>query len=109
MTKIGAKSRAMREHRRLAILIDPRDNVATAVTDLKKGAEVEFSESGKDISVVLRQDIALGHKFAVRKIAGGTPVVKYGETIGVATVNIQPGQHVHTHNVEGTRGRGDKQ
>jgi altronate dehydratase small subunit len=33
--------------------------------------------------------------------------MKYGEIIGKATTDIKPGQHVHVHNVAGTRGRGD--
>jgi altronate dehydratase small subunit len=35
-------------------------------------------------------------------------VIKYGETIGLATSDISPGEHVHVHNVEGQRGRGDR-
>jgi altronate dehydratase small subunit len=34
-------------------------------------------------------------------------VRKYGEDIGLATVKINPGDHVHTHNIESQRGRGD--
>ena len=33
--------------------------------------------------------------------------VKYGESIGVASSDIQEGQLVHVHNLEGARGRGD--
>jgi len=38
----------------------------------------------------------------------GTPLIKYGETIGSATEYIKQGDHVHVHNVEGLRGRGDR-
>jgi len=37
----------------------------------------------------------------------GEPVIKYGSPIGLATVEIAEGQHVHVHNVASTRGRGD--
>ncbi len=41
-----------------------------------------------------------GHKVAVRAIAAGEPVRRYNQIIGTAKVAIQPGQHVHTHNLE---------
>ena len=51
---------------------------------------------------------SLGHKVALRDIAVGEPIIKYGESIGAASAAIAEGEHVHTHNVEGCRGRGDK-
>jgi hypothetical protein len=44
--------------------------------------------------------IPRGHKIARRAIAVGEKVVKYGAPIGLATQPIQPGQHVHLHNVK---------
>ncbi|SNT00552.1 altronate hydrolase [Streptosporangium subroseum] len=44
-------------------------------------------------------DIPAGHKVAVRAIAEGTPVRKYGEAIGIALRDIAPGSHVHSHNL----------
>jgi altronate dehydratase small subunit len=35
-------------------------------------------------------------------------VRKYAEVIGLATEKIARGQHVHVHNVEGLKGRGDQ-
>ena len=43
--------------------------------------------------------IPAGHKFALRDIAEGEKIVKYGDPIGVATCLIPAGSHVHTHNV----------
>ena len=43
----------------------------------------------------------------MKDIKKGTPIIKYGETIGLATEDIKEGDHVHVHNVEGLRGRGD--
>ena len=40
-----------------------------------------------------------GHKIAVRAIAAGAPVRRYNQIIGIATQDIAPGQHVHTHNL----------
>jgi len=81
--------------------------VATAVRDLAAGERAQVSGCGETGAVELKSAIPLGHKFALRDIAGGREVIKYGETIGVATSVIRRGEHVHLHNVEGLRGRGD--
>src|SRR5207244_13239833 len=44
--------------------------------------------------------IDMGHKMATRAIRRGSPVKKFGQTIGFATCDIAPGCWVHTHNVE---------
>ena len=41
-----------------------------------------------------------GHKYAVRDIAEGEDVIKYGNPIGHATCDIKKGEHVHTHNLK---------
>lgn len=41
-----------------------------------------------------------GHKYALRDIKAGEPVIKYGNPIGIATADIKKGEHVHTHNVK---------
>ena len=51
--------------------------------------------------------IPSGHKFATRPIAAGALIHKYGQMIGRASAPIATGEHVHVHNVEGIRGRGD--
>ena len=48
-----------------------------------------------------------GHKFSLSKIEANSPVTKYGEVIGIATVTIKPGDYVHIHNIASMRGRGD--
>lgn len=85
------------------IQIDEKDNVATATSDLHKDEELKI-EGG---TIELKDDIPYGHKFAVRKIAEEEEVIKYGEVIGTSTEDIETGEHVHVHNVESTRGRGD--
>lgn len=39
-----------------------------------------------------------GHRIALSAIAQGAAVVKYGQTIGFASAEIAPGDHVHSHN-----------
>jgi len=71
--------------------IDPRDSVATALRDLVAGEQAG--------GVTIAEPIAKGHKVAVRALAAGDPVLKFGFPIGRATRAIAPGEHVHTHNV----------
>jgi len=47
-------------------------------------------------NVEVRED---GHKYAIRPIAPGENVIKYGMPIGHAKAPIAPGEHVHTHNL----------
>jgi altronate dehydratase small subunit len=90
------------------IIVDVRDNVATSVQPLARGEVLEVREGDPAARVVINDDIPSGHKFALVAIGVDDPVVKYGETIGVASAAISPGDRVHVHNVEGVRGRGDK-
>ena len=85
------------------IVISERDNVATALDPLAAGATIDAG--GR--AIVVREAIGSGHKIALTRIAAGAAVVKYGSPIGTATVDIEEGAHVHTHNVASTRGRGD--
>jgi altronate hydrolase len=77
------------------LLLRDGDSVAVAVRDLPAGAEV--AAGGRRL--VLRGPVPFGHKVAVRPIAAGEPVVKYGAPIGRATRPIAPGEHVHGHNL----------
>jgi altronate dehydratase small subunit len=88
-----------------AIVLNAKDNVATALADIPAGASphIDGPVEAKDLKVA--EDIPMGHKFALRQISG--EVIKYGEIIGVADRPIDPGEHVHVHNVKSRRGRGD--
>jgi altronate hydrolase len=77
------------------IIIDPRDNVATAIKDLGTGEQI-YAKHG---TIRLLRDIPFGHKIALQAIAKGEYVIKYGVPIGRATVTIDRGDHVHVHNV----------
>jgi altronate dehydratase len=86
-----------------AIVISARDNVATALEPLEAGHTIRAG----DATVLLVEAIPRGHKVALRPIAAGESVVKYGSAIGTASCDIAAGAHVHTHNVASSRGRGD--
>jgi len=71
------------------IIIDSRDNVATAVVDLKAGQKMPI-DTGE---ITLVDDITYGHKFALSDIPKGQYIIKYGAQVGRATVSISRGNH----------------
>ena len=78
------------------IKIHPQDNVAVALADIAKG---EVLSEGS-LSVTAAEDIARGHKIALRNIAEGEAIIKYGNPIGLAKADIAEGSWVHVHNVK---------
>ena len=89
-----------------ALRIHPRDNVATCVLAQRAGETAVYADGGEIIEVRLLDDIPFGHKFAIRPIAAGDEIIKYGYPIGRAVRDIQPGEHVHIHNVGSLRCNG---
>jgi altronate hydrolase len=73
------------------IRINGNDNVAVALSALKKGEALD--------TLVVKDDIPGGHKIALTDIEAGDRIIKYGFPIGAASVRISRGAHVHTHNV----------
>lgn len=89
---------------RRLLVVHPGDDVAVALGALEPGMSVSLDSGG---SVTVREAVPFGHKVALRSIAAGEPVRKYGEIIGTATRSMACGDHVHVHNLESRRGRGD--
>ncbi|MGE5620071.1 MAG: UxaA family hydrolase [Sphingomonadaceae bacterium] len=89
-----------------ALVIDPKDSVAVALADLPAGQQCAVRVGDDTLKVELREKIPFGHKFALFKIRKGERVLKYGEVIGEATHDIEPGAWVHVHNLVSRRGRG---
>ena len=81
---------------RNALVIDPADNVATLLCEVPPQADICWDEVA---GVVARERIPEGHKVALRDIAKGEIVRKYGHPIGTADRDIAAGEHVHTHNL----------
>ncbi|RBW70953.1 UxaA family hydrolase [Bacillus taeanensis] len=90
------------------LMMKPIDKVAVALTKIDKGTVIEVRCQEKQFTIELKSTIEFGHKFAVVPIQKGEDILKYGEVIGAALQNIEVGEHVHVHNLEGKRGRGDK-
>jgi altronate dehydratase small subunit len=90
-----------------AIRLTAKDNVATALENIESGAMIEIRLGDKITKINALDRIPFGFKVAIRDIGRGGPIIKYGESIGVASLDIKEGHLVHIHNLEGTRGRGD--
>jgi len=88
-----------------ALHINGKDNVVTCLRPVQKGETITMGS----VSVTANMDIPVFHKIAIADIPAGGLCYKYGEIIGDATRAIAAGDHVHVHNIESTRGRGDKQ
>lgn len=87
-----------------AIILHQSDNVATALADLSQGEIIKVSGH----TTVITQAIPFGHKYALSDLKEGEVILKYGESIGHAGAVIRAGMHIHIHNVESQRGRGDQ-
>jgi len=88
-------------------VLSAKDNVATALDSLRAGECLELAVNGVKRAVTLRADIPFGHKFSLAEIRPDSPVIKYGEVIGLATAPIETGDYVHVHNIASARARGD--
>src|SRR5690606_21531915 len=80
----------------VALLLRPEDDVAIATRDLAAGS-VLATGTGEVLQVAV--EVPRGHKLAVRAVPAGAQVHKYGQSIGLATAAIAPGDHVHSHNL----------
>lgn len=78
-----------------AILLSGADNVAIARVPLSPGQALRFGAR----EVTVRDAVPPGHKVALRPIGAGADIVRYGQVMGRASRAIEPGGHVHTHNV----------
>ena len=91
-----------------SLKINHRDNVATALEEIKQGEKVEVQDAGGDKILLIAKDlIPFGHKIALEDIAHNKDVIKYGASIGSTTKPISTGEYVHTHNLISSRAKGD--
>ena len=81
---------------RSAIRLFPTDNVLVLTRSFEAGETIELG----DIRRTLQTPIGLGHKIAACSISAGEKILKYGAPIGSATAPIEPGEHIHLHNMK---------
>lgn len=85
---------------------DRRDNVGVVVVEsLSAGSDIlgVVTEDNSEIRVTCNQDVPIGHKVALRDLAVGDSVIKYGQDIGRVMQPVRRGDHVHTHNLKTRR------
>jgi (2R)-sulfolactate sulfo-lyase subunit alpha len=88
------------------VLHDAHDSVAVVVVEgVQAGMELNgwIMDEDRMIRLTARQDIPIGHKIALRDMAVGDTVVKYGIDMGKVVAPIQAGQHAHVHNIKTKR------
>ena len=82
---------------KLTIRLNPADNIVVARADLLPGAPIP----GEGVTVKSR--IPIGHKLAIKPLAKGDTVIKYGTDIGRVVAPIGLGEHAHVHNIKTKR------
>ena len=88
------------------VVHDEGDSVGVVVVEgVSAGAEIQgwVMDQDRDIGMTAVSDIPIGHKLAIKPIAAGDTVIKYGVDIGRAIADVQPGEHLHTHNLKTKR------
>lgn len=88
------------------VLHDARDTVAVVVVEgVKAGMSMTgwIMDEDRMIDVQARQDIPIGHKVALKDMAIGDTVWKYGIDMGKVVAPIHTGQHAHVHNIKTKR------
>lgn len=88
------------------VLHDPNDSVAVVVTEgVKAGQQLTalILDEDRTIQIPCTSDIPLGHKVAMKAMAVGDTVIKYGVDIGKVVAAIKVGEHAHVHNIKTKR------
>jgi (2R)-sulfolactate sulfo-lyase subunit alpha len=84
----------------------PGDSCGVVVVEgLKAGTDMLCVVTRNDTSFQLQavQDIPIGHKVALKDLAVGDTVIKYGEDIGKVVAPVKKGEHLHVHNIKTKR------
>lgn len=89
-----------------ALVLDPRDTVATALRPLAPGTTVRIGTPTGRILLVVREAVPLCHELALGDQEVGAVVLKYGEPIGELTRPVRAGELVHVHDLRSRRARG---
>ncbi|HXZ94232.1 MAG TPA: UxaA family hydrolase [Burkholderiales bacterium] len=82
------------------------DGVGVVVVEgVKAGQQLTgwIMEDDKDVKVLAKTDIPIGHKVALRDYKPGDTVIKYGVDIGKVVAPIKQGEHAHVHNIKTKR------
>ncbi|MCW8166159.1 UxaA family hydrolase [Verminephrobacter aporrectodeae] len=88
------------------VLHDPDDSVAVVVTEGVQAGQVLTAlilDEDRTIQIPCKADIPLGHKVAMKDLAVGETVIKYGTDIGKVVAAVKAGEHAHVQNIRTKR------
>jgi len=88
------------------VVHDENDSVGVVVVEgVKAGDQLNgwIMDQDRIIAHQAASDIPIGHKLAIKPLAQNDTVIKYGVDIGRVVAPIQPGEHVHVHNLKTKR------
>ena len=74
------------------IKLNEKDNIGIAPMDIPKNVDL-------NIGIKSATSVPYGHKISIKKIKKGDFVIRYGQKIGITLVDIEEGEHVHSHNL----------
>lgn len=85
--------------------MDSRDNVATVLTDIKKGEKFfVISTEGDELEYLTAADtLKFGFKVSLTEIQEGDKIFKYGSEIGICYRHIGKAELVHIQNIKSNR------
>ncbi len=76
--------------------INPADNVAIAIADLKVGETITVDQT----TVILKENVPAGHKVTLKDFAEGENVIKYGYPIGHARMPMEKGRWINEQQLQ---------
>lgn len=88
-----------------AIRLRPADNVATVLRPIAAGETIVVRCDGQVSALFAAGPIPMCHKISLAPLEPGQAVIKYGQRIGDATTPVEPGRHVHIHNLRSARAK----
>ncbi|HWQ79936.1 MAG TPA: UxaA family hydrolase [Anaerovoracaceae bacterium] len=93
------------QDRKTALVIDKKDNVAVALTDLEAGDTCTVvGNDGKEYELAVTEKVPFGHKILLADLRRGDAVIKYGEEIGEMLRPLGKGRWIHNHNMSCEKG-----
>src|ERR1700761_601607 len=103
----GSSGASSQDRRTIHIVLhEAKDTVGVAVVEgIKAGTQLNawIMDDDEVITVSAKQDIPIGHKVALKDMAVGDTVYKYGVDIGKVVAPIRAGEHAHVHNIKTKR------
>ncbi len=88
------------------VVHDEGDSVGVVVVEGVKAGDTLtgwIMDQDREIAFKAASNIPIGHKLAIKALAKGDTVIKYGTDIGKVVADIGVGEHAHVHNIKTKR------